>query len=199
VVEDDYDGEFRYEVAPLPALAALAEGAPVAYLGTFSKSLTPALRAGYLVAPGALADAVDAARADLGAPVAAPVQQALADYVGTRGLTRHVARMRRTYARSRALVVGMLAGARGVAAVRGAQAGLHVVVETGAAQVADGVHEECARRGVLVPTLAEYYLDPAAATVHGLVVGYAGESPERLRAGLEVVVAALRGAANGPA
>jgi len=78
VVEDDYDGEFRYEVPPLPALAALAQGAPVAYLGTFSKSLTPALRAGYLVAPGGLADVVEAARADLGAPVAAPVQLALA-------------------------------------------------------------------------------------------------------------------------
>jgi GntR family transcriptional regulator / MocR family aminotransferase len=198
VVEDDYDGEFRYEVPPLPALAALAEGAPVAYLGTFSKTLTPALRAGFLVVPGPLADAVEAARADLGAPVPAPVQQALAEYVASGGLGRHVTRMRRDYGRSRSLVVGALAGAAGVAAVRGAQAGLHLVVETWDGGIAAAVQEECARRDVLVPTLAEYYVDRGRPHVHGLVIGYAGEPPERLRAGLDVVVAALDTAGRAP-
>ncbi len=194
VVEDDYDGEFRFEVAPLPALAALAEGAPVAYLGTLSKSLTPALRLGYLVAPGALAEVVDAARADLGSPVAAPVQQAVAEYVLAGGVVRHVARMRRDYARVRSLVVARLAGAPGVVRLRGARAGLHLVVELASGAVAAAVQHDCASRGVLVTTLAEYHVNPQDASVHGLVVGYAGEQPERLRAGLDAVVAALRAA-----
>ncbi|ULH13993.1 PLP-dependent aminotransferase family protein (plasmid) [Deinococcus sp. KNUC1210] len=105
VVEDDYDSEFRFDTAPLPALASLDRFGRVAYLGTFSKSLTPALRVGYLVGPTDLIARLLRFRQLTGDQVSWPVQHALAAFIQGGHLERHIGSMRREYARKRAALL----------------------------------------------------------------------------------------------
>ena len=100
IVEDDYDGEFRYDVGPLPTLFGLDPDV-VIYLGTTSKTLTPALGAGWLLARPDLVAVLAAAAIDLGVKVPEPVQHAVTELLARGDLDRHVRRMRHEYARRR--------------------------------------------------------------------------------------------------
>jgi GntR family transcriptional regulator/MocR family aminotransferase len=108
VIEDDYDGEFRFGGRPLDALQTLDREACVFYVGTFSKSLFPALRLGYVVAPAWARAALIAAKlnADWHCPVAE--QDTLAAFIGEGHLARHVRKMRRIYAARRGLLLQLL-------------------------------------------------------------------------------------------
>jgi len=98
IVEDDYDSEFRFDTSPLPALASLDDAGRVAYIGTFSKVLTPALRVGYLVASPLLRQHIEQLKylTDEYAPW--PFQQMLAAFIAHGHLNRHIRRMRQQYA-----------------------------------------------------------------------------------------------------
>jgi GntR family transcriptional regulator / MocR family aminotransferase len=129
VVEDDYDGEYRFDIAPIPALRALDDAGRVIYLGTVSKTLSPTLRLGYLVIPAALSVAFAEAKrlADRHAP--GLEQEALAALIESGAYERHVRRVRRRNGDRRAALLAALTVALGDAVtVVGADAGLHVVV-----------------------------------------------------------------------
>lgn len=111
VIEDDYDGEFRYGARPLDALQTLDRDGRVVYVGTFSKSLFPSLRIGYVVAPAWLRDALAAAKEAADSCGNAQMEDALADFILEGHLARHVRRMRRVYAGRRAALIGLLEGA----------------------------------------------------------------------------------------
>ncbi|SDQ37562.1 PLP-dependent aminotransferase family protein [Leucobacter chromiiresistens] len=130
IIEDDFDSELRYTGTPLPTLAALddAERGVVVLLGTFSRTITPALSAGYLLAPAGLRALIEPVRRDLGGPVSSVVQSALAAYLASGELRRHTVRMLRRYAVRRDLVSERLAGAER-ARVRPMDGGLHAVIE----------------------------------------------------------------------
>ncbi|BEK99136.1 aminotransferase class I/II-fold pyridoxal phosphate-dependent enzyme [Nocardia seriolae] len=125
VVEDDYDGELRYDTAPLPLLATLAPDA-VVHLGTTSKILTPTLGVGWLVADPRVTEAVLAHRERTGTSPAPAGQQVVAELARHGDLARHLRRLRREMPHRRALVVEELRG-RGLE-VRGDDAGSHVFV-----------------------------------------------------------------------
>lgn len=110
VIEDDYDGEFRYGSRPLDALQTLDRDGRVVYVGTFSKSLFPSLRIGYVVAPAWLRDALAAAKEHADSCGNAQLEDALADFILEGHLARHVRRMRRVYAGRRAALMDMLHG-----------------------------------------------------------------------------------------
>ncbi len=95
IVEDDYDGEFRFSGRPLDALQTLDRDESVFYVGTFSKSLFPAIRVGYIVAPSWARPALIAARRSAEGPHSIVAQEALADFITEGHLTRHVRKMRR--------------------------------------------------------------------------------------------------------
>jgi len=124
IVEDDYDGEYRYDVAPVPALQALDGGERVVYVGTVSKTLSPTLRLGYLVAPLGLAEAFAKVKrlADRHAP--SLEQDALADLIISGAYERHVRNARR---KNRDRRVALLDALGSDVTVVGADAGLHVV------------------------------------------------------------------------
>ena len=176
IVEDDYDGEFRYDVGPLPALFGLDPGV-VVYLGTTTKILTPALRVGWLVAgPELVARLADVA-AGLGEWAGGPAQRAVLSLIATGDLERHIRRMRHEYARRREAMTAVLggggAGGAGLAGrLLGEEAGMHMVLQTGrdAEEIAGAAWE----RGVAVATLARYFA--GLVTVNGLVLGYGGAS-----------------------
>lgn len=129
ILEDDYDSEFRYDGRPLPALQGLDASGSVLYVGTFSKSMFPALRIGYLVAPPDLVPVLARARwvADRQTPTRE--QLALEDFIREGHLERHIRRMRVLYGTRREALLGALHHHLGDRAdLQGEGAGLHLMV-----------------------------------------------------------------------
>ena len=185
IVEDDYDSEFRYDVAPLPALHSLDPGV-VAYLGTTAKTLTPELGVGWLVASRHLLDLVTETRLSLADRTATVVQRATASLIEDGHLERHVRRMRHVYARRRSVITGILAALPPPARLLGDTAGIHVVLELPAA-AATAAAEMARGSGVAVATLDRYLSAGAAHPLHGLVIGYGGATLPQVRKGCEIL------------
>lgn len=177
IIEDDYDGEFRFDAKPITALRTLDEADRVIYIGSFSKTLFPALRLGYMVLPAALKRDFIAAkrRADLGCPTIE--QKALANFMESPGFDRHLRNASSTLrARRRALLAGLQTHAGERVEVVDAPAGMHTVV-----WLRDCTFDECERlisdaRSVglgLYPIEPHYVEKPSRP---GLLLGYAGVS-----------------------
>jgi GntR family transcriptional regulator / MocR family aminotransferase len=175
VVEDDYDGEFRYDRQPVGALQGLAPE-HVAYAGTASKSLAPALRLAWLAVPPHLLDAVvrEKRLADQQSPVLE--QLTLAEFIGSGGYDRHVRRMRLRYRDRRDRLVAALAERVPDAKVSGIAAGLHVLLELPPrAGSAEAVVARARERGLALHGLPTFGAPPTAPPA--LVIGY-GTPPE---------------------
>ena len=183
IVEDDYDGEFRYDVAPLPTLFGLDPDV-VIYLGTTSKTLTPALGAGWLAARRDLIPVLAATAAELGERVSAPVQRAVTELLAGGELERHVRRMRHEYARRRAVMVAALGG------LTGDTAGMHMFLELPPG-TAVAVAAAARERGVEVATLDRYFAGPP--TREGLVLGYGAADLAGVSRGCQVIARILAG------
>jgi GntR family transcriptional regulator / MocR family aminotransferase len=191
VVEDDYDSEFRFGAAPVPALASLDTSGRVAYVGTLSKVMSQGLRLAYVVTSPQLVDAMLAVRKPMGMPVSELVQRAMAAYIGNGGLRRHVARQRRVYAERRARLVRRLAGLPGVSAVGGLDAGLHAVISLTRGRDAATVVAEAQRAGVLVVDLDSFRLTPDPSRP-GFVLGYGHVAAADLDRALDRLATILR-------
>lgn len=205
VLEDDYDSEFRFSSRPLEPLTNLDPSGRVCYVGSFSKTMLPALRLGFVVAPPSLRSALRAARqlSDGFSPV--PTQAALARFIDDGLLARHVRKASVVYAARHAAVVAALAPLPGVHLVPSA-AGLHVCARLPDAQpgTGRGVVAAANRLGVAVEPLADYYREvqgsPSAAvasttvasTTEGVAVGYGAVADDRLEEGLRRLVRVLR-------
>jgi GntR family transcriptional regulator/MocR family aminotransferase len=105
IIEDDYDSEYRYQGRPIPSLQGLDRTGTVIYMGTFAKTLFPALKIGYLIVPGHLVDAFATAIRISGHVPPPAMQAALADFIGEGHFGSHVRRMRALYAERRAIVL----------------------------------------------------------------------------------------------
>ncbi|GGK76280.1 GntR family transcriptional regulator [Sphaerisporangium melleum] len=184
VVEDDYDAEFRYDVAPLPALYGL-DPERVVLLGTLSKSLAPDIGIGWLVATPALLARIAQVRHALTDRTSGPVQEAVSVLLERGDLDRHLRRARLSYARRRAAVVDILGGL-----VTGDSAGLHVFLPLPAERVGPLV-AAAAERGVLLDTADRHHHGPVRHP--GLVIGYGSVSQAELRKGCAIVAGLLAG------
>jgi GntR family transcriptional regulator/MocR family aminotransferase len=182
LVEDDYDAEYRYDRAPVGALQASAPHL-VAYAGSTSKTLAPALRLGWLAAPPSLRAALVAAKhaSDLGSP--ALPQRVLAHLISTGEYDRHVRRVRTRHRARRDALRAALAALLPGAQVHGVAAGLHLLVTLPTSlrgQVVDDrrLAEELLEVGVVAHPLSWHRV---AGGAPGLVLGYAATSPDRLQ------------------
>jgi len=184
LLEDDYDSEFRYDVAPVPALATLDRDR-VAYLGTASKSVAPSLRLGWLVPPPSLLGAIDARRRVTHDATPWPVQRAFVALLREGYVDKVVRTARRVYAERAPRVVAALSP---YAELAGAPAGMYstwLLPEADARRARDAA----ARAGFRVNLLADYC---RSASLTGLVVGFGGVTDDELDAALAVLVGALR-------
>jgi GntR family transcriptional regulator/MocR family aminotransferase len=181
LIEDDYDGEFRYDARPLAALKSLDRAGQVLYIGTFSKVLFPALRLGYMVLPAQLRDAFVAAKwlADRGCP--AIEQAALARLMASGAFERHLRATAKALKTRRAALLGALARHVGDAVeVADSSAGMHVLAwlpRLRAAQVRELI-ERARERGLGLYPIAPYYLRQPQR--QGLLLGYADLPPADL-------------------
>lgn len=182
VMEDDYDGELRFDVAPLPLLAALAPDV-VVHLGTTSKILTPTLGAGWMVAPPAVANAVLEFRERTGTRPSPAGQRVFVEFARSGDLGRHLRRVRRELSERRQLLTAALRS--GGIPVLGDDAGAHLVVPLASAQEESARLDAALARGIRLDGLARHFAGKP--TAHGLAIGYAGCS----RIGLVEALGAL--------
>jgi len=177
VIEDDYDSEFRYGGAPLPALQGLGDWSRVVYAGTFSNVMFPGLRLGYLVLPPALVEPFLRAKWFADRQTATLEQATMADFIREGHLEQHIRRMRRVYkARREALLDALEHNFGSRAAVIGDAAGLHVVVRFALSDIV----ARARRGGVALLDTGEYYAGPAPR--HEFILRFSGLGERALRA-----------------
>ena len=197
IVEDDYDGEFRYGQRPIDALQAMDTDGRVLYIGTFSKALSPQLRLGYLVLPAALVPVFRQARrlADRHAPVIE--QRVLASLMESGAYERHIRRLRRAHERRRVALLEAIARYLPASAqVAGTAAGLHVVLWLPSVPQQDEAQLVAAARaaGVGVYPVTPLFAGPQVSPQPrpaGLTLGYASLSEDDIQLGIRTLAAVV--------
>lgn len=189
IVEDDYDGEYRYSGAPLAPLAALDRNGRVLYVGTFGKIAFPALRLGYLVLPHHLVKAfsqrraVDMRHSEIG------TQAVMAEFIAAGHFQRHIRRMRRAaLSRRDALLAGWPEDVRGCSSMPKPVAGLHVSVAVDSLEREKHLIATAESVGVELSPLSEFWLPDSDTPVDnraGLVLGFAGVPEADITSALE--------------
>ncbi len=183
ILEDDYDSEFRYDVAPLPSLKTQDVSGHVIYFSSLSKSLSPAIRLGYMIAPKMIRDA---AAIEIQRNHMQPswlLQQAMAHFIHTGELDKHIRRMRRHYASLNQAMHAGLSKLSNEVCIHGLDSGLHCFLALPAEMNRQHLEENFIQNRLLINTLKHCYLAPSP--WHGYALGYGHLSIEEIRAGLE--------------
>ena len=183
VVEDDYDGEFRYEGQPLESLQGLDREGRIIYVGTFSRTIFSALRIGYLIAPKSLVPAFTSAKWLCDRHTATLEQLALAEFISTGMYERHLRRVRRSNAARRQALLDAIHKYLGDRVeVTGAGAGAHVVLWPSKSISENTVIHRAASRGVGIYGISRYFLTAPSRT--GLMLGYSRMNEEEIHEGI---------------
>lgn len=197
IFEDDYDSEFRHGAPPLPAIASLDQEGRVVLIGSYSKTLTPWLRCGYLlIADPDLRTRVIQMREALGQPVSGVLQTALARFLQSGGLRRHLARTSRAYAHRRGLVLAAVSRLRPGYTLEAVEGGLHATISWDGAPDANLVVGRLAERGIQLAPLSRYYHDGSSASRNGIVFGYGAPTDLQLHHALEEILTVLQRASH---
>ena len=192
VVEDDYDSEYRYAHQPVEPLQSLDRDGRVVYVGTFSKSLLPALRTGFLVPPRSLLPALREAKLVTTWEGDLTTQGALAEFLAEGHHAAHVRRATRVYRERRDLVLAGLAELHDVLEVVPSVAGLHIAARFRDENANDrAVVRRAAQRGVRVEALTDHHRDQPARP--GLAIGFGGIDAELIPAAMSRLREAVRG------
>jgi GntR family transcriptional regulator / MocR family aminotransferase len=192
VVEDDYDSEYRYSPQPVEPLQSLDRDGRVVYVGTFSKSLLPALRTGFLVPPRSLLPALREAKRVTTWEGDLTTQGALAEFLAEGHHAAHVRRATRVYRERRDLVLEGLSRLDDVVAPVASVAGLHVCALFRDASTDDrAVASRAGARGVRVEGLSSRYL--GSPRLPGLSIGFGGIDAEAVPDAMRRLEQAVRG------
>ena len=186
IIEDDYDGEFRYDGSPLEALHGHDSASHVFYVGSFSKCMFPAVRLGFLIAPAWARPALVAAKNASDWHCSVPIQMAVGAFVSDGQLARHIRRVRRIYRDRRDRLLALCQQRLGSAfTVVPSFYGMHVSVIARARIDCEAVSDALAQRRIMIHSLARYYLGPPDRA--GFVIGYAATDLPTLATALDAL------------
>lgn len=194
IVEDDYDGEFFFGRRPLPTLKSIDRSGQVIYVGTFSKSLFPALRLGFMLAPPSLVDTFAKLSSAFVQGVPTSVQAVVAEFIEEGLFVTHIRRMRRIYQeRHEALSEAARRDLAGLLDVAPTDSGLHTIgrLDRGYSEIA--VARAAAERNIVVSPIARFSIESTGD--NGLVLGFGGVKPPEIKTGVAVLAEVLDGLA----
>ncbi len=194
IIEDDYDSEYRYSGKPIAALQGLDRDDRVVYVGSFSKTMFPSLRLGYLIVPPDLTDSFRFARAALDDHPSTVAQPALTAFIEDGYFAAHLRRMRKLYADRQALLVGEAdAHFGGALTIAPAQAGMHLLARQTPALTVRMDDITATRRaeeaGISVSPLSSFFHEYPAQ--QGLMLGYAAVSEKEIPKSVQKLAQAL--------
>jgi GntR family transcriptional regulator/MocR family aminotransferase len=198
IIEDDYDSEFRFSGAPVAPLFAM-DSSRVIYVGTFSKTVFPALRIGFAILPIELQERWRDIRTHSDVQNPPFEQAALAEFLRTRKLDRHIRTMRKKYDKRRQALLHALNEEFGSAChACGDAAGLHVAVRFSGARFDDAFQTRCEQAGIYVVTLEEHCIKKGQ-HIDELVLGYGHLEPEAIREAVLLLAIEIRRSMTPPA
>lgn len=186
IIEDDYDSEFQYQHRPIASLQGLAGGEGVLFAGSFSKTLFPALRLGYLVAPKAVIAHAAAILQALHGDVPLLTQAVLTDFISEGHFNRHLRKMRRYYQQRKQYAVALLSSGLPKCQVHARDAGLHLVLEFPRRLDDQALAMQLTTLGLKVQPLQRYLFNNEQRS--GLILGIANHSAAQFDAALRQVI-----------
>lgn len=179
IIEDDYDSEYRYESMPIASLQGLDRNSRVIYIGTFSKTLFPSLRLGYIVIPPDLVGRFITVRHSMDLCAPSLYQSVLADFIAEGHFARHIRRTRLVYSERRTALVEAIKNEFGTSMdVLGADAGVHVVVTLSKGFRDRPISEAAARQDLWLWPLSSCYLDKPSR--QGFILGFGSTMPKQI-------------------
>ncbi|MEP6619789.1 MAG: PLP-dependent aminotransferase family protein [bacterium] len=192
IVEDDYNGEYRYDTSPVPAMQGLDEHGRVLYIGSFSKSLAPAVRLGYLVLPPQLVAHFGRARMLLDRHSPVPEQAVLADFLGGGHFARHIRRTRAVHQERQRIFLSLAEKELGgLLTFNEAPAGMRLLGWLAPGLDDRAMAAEAERRGVVVEPMSKHL--EVGSPRRGFMFGYASYNVTQTRAAMRVLAAVIRG------
>lgn len=191
LVEDDYDSEFRYRGKPIPSLQSADTAGRVIYIGTFSKSVAPAIRISFMVLPERLMEAYEKNCSFFSSTVSRIDQTILNEFILSGAFERHLNRMRKAYREKHDLLLDCLQPLLNRYRLSGEYAGLHVLLTSRVPAGEEKLLERAAACGVRIYGLKEAALAPFETDYATVLLGYGGLDQERIREGIRRLDAAL--------
>ena len=187
IIEDDYDSEFRYAGRPIPALASLDDSDRTIYVGTFSKVFSVSLRLAYLIMPPALIPEFHQTLAGFGVKAALPCQRALADFIDSGELYRHIRRVRRIYADRRKLLLDLIERKLSrYVSFQDHQAGMQLTIMLRHGLDDRVIASQAQKRGLQVSPLSVHYGDDVGHS--GLLLGFCPFNQQEIVTNVETLV-----------
>ncbi len=191
IIEDDYDSEFRYQSRPIPSLQSIDRLGRVIYLGTFSRSVAPALRISYMVLPPALLELFQSRYQGYASTVSGFEQAVLRAFMDGGHFDTHVSRMRIYYRARRQALVEALSPLAPVLEILGEPAGHHLTLRLRNGMRERELVETAARAGVRVYPVSPYFLGPVPEEYRSTVLlGFGGLSDREIQQGAQLLSAA---------
>ncbi len=188
IIENDYDGEFRYNVKPTPALQGLDQDGTVVYIGNFSKALSPALRMDYTVLPPALLERYLQYFQAYPSPVSRHLQRTMQIFMQKGFWEKHVRRMRTLYQKKHAaLLKAIETYMPDSVSVLGHSAGLHILLEIKTDHAEQELVEMAAQAGVRVYPISRNWIGCKVQTPPRIKVGFGGLTEEEIAEGIRLL------------
>lgn len=190
IIEDDHDSEFRYRGKPIPSLQSYDVNDTVIYLGTFSKSISPAIRVSYMALPKQLLKAYEIRCGFYASTVPKEQQRVLTVFLEQGYFERYLNKMRGIYKGKHDLFLSLLKREKWVDTIYGDYAGMHLLVKLHTEKPAAFVIDEAKKNGVRIYGLTEYMIPDSTYTKEEektLLLGYGGLSEEQMQKGIACV------------
>lgn len=188
LIEDDYDSEFRYKGKPIPALQGMDGGGRVIYMGTFSKSIAPAIRVSFMVLPPALLEEYHRKAGFYSSTVSRIDQQILYQFMVGGYYERHLNRMRAVYKAKHDLILSGLRPFEKEFSLKGEYAGLHLLLTHRGQKTEEELVEAAASAGVKVYGLSSYFIgEKPCWSGSTVILGYASLKEEEITRGLKLL------------
>lgn len=187
IIEDDYDSEFRYKGKPVPALQGYDSHEKVIYIGTFSKSIAPAIRMSYLVLPPVLLESYQKQSSFLSSTVSRVDQLVLQKFIEEGYYERHLNKMRALYKSRHDTLLNALKGMEPAVRISGENAGVHLLLTFENGKKEEELICQAKKAGIKVYGLSEYDVTPRPDAPATILLGYANMKEENIRKTAEIL------------